>query len=62
MISEIAGVPRHRRGGVPWLVRRLPADPTQLLDLPEDFVLAKIIRAAQLAQDTGAKIVWASAP
>jgi fatty aldehyde-generating acyl-ACP reductase len=39
-----------------WFVG-CPLTPRQFLDLPQDFVLDKIIRAARIAQDLGAKVV-----
>jgi predicted amino acid dehydrogenase len=56
-VSEITGV-RSPTGAEAhgWFVG-CPLTPWQFLDLPTDFVLAKIIRAAQVAQGLGAKIV-----
>jgi predicted amino acid dehydrogenase len=39
-----------------WFVG-CPLTPRQFLQLPEDFVISKIVRAARIAQDMGAKIV-----
>ncbi len=57
MVSEITGV-RGAKGATchGWFVG-CPLTPKQFLDLPQDFVMAKIIRAAQVAQELGAKIV-----
>ena len=56
-LSEITGVRSitgaEARG---WFVG-CPLTPRQFLDLPQDFVLDRIIRAARVAQDLGAKIV-----
>ncbi len=57
MISHITGV--KSLGGAEaegWFVG-CPLTPRQFLELPEDFVTRKIIKAAQLAQTAGAKIV-----
>jgi predicted amino acid dehydrogenase len=56
-ISEITGI-RSPTGATAhgWFVG-CPLTPRQFLDLPQDFVLNKIIRAARVAQDLGAKIV-----
>ena len=56
-VSEITGV-RSRTGAEAhgWFVG-CPVTPRQFVELPEEFVLAKIIRAAQLAQRLGAKVV-----
>jgi len=56
-VSEITGV-RSPTGAEAhgWFVG-CPLTPRQFLDLPTDFVLAKIIRAAQVAQGLGAKVV-----
>ncbi len=56
-VSEITGV-RSPTGAEAhgWFVG-CPLTPRQFLDLPTDFVLAKIIRAARVAQGLGAKIV-----
>jgi len=57
LVSEITGV-RGRTGAQAhgWFVG-CPLTPKQFLELPEEFVLGKIIRAAQVAQGLGAKIV-----
>ena len=57
VISEITGV-RGLTGAEcrGWFVG-CPLTPRQFLDLPEDVVMRKIIRAAQVAQELGAKIV-----
>ena len=57
VISEITGV-RSAVGAEAhgWFVG-CPLTPRQFLDLPQDFVLDKIIRAAQVARDLGAKVV-----
>jgi fatty aldehyde-generating acyl-ACP reductase len=57
LVSEITGV-RGAEGATcrGWFVG-CPLTPRQFVDLPEDFVIAKIIRAAQVAQELGAKIV-----
>ena len=57
LISEITGV-RSLTGATchGWFVG-CPLTPRQFLDLPEEFVIGKIIRAAQVAQQLGAKIV-----
>jgi len=39
-----------------WFVG-CPLTPRQFLELPEEYVLAKVSRAARIAQDTGARIV-----
>jgi predicted amino acid dehydrogenase len=56
-VSEITGI-RSPTGAEAhgWFVG-CPLTPRQFLDLPTDFVLEKIIRAARVAQDLGAKIV-----
>ena len=56
-VSEISGV-RSLTGGEAhgWFVG-CPLTPRQFFELPADFVLAKIIRAAQVAQELGAKVV-----
>ena len=56
-VSEITGT-RSPTGAEAhgWFVG-CPLTPGQFLELPTDFVLAKIIRAARVAQDLGAKIV-----
>jgi len=56
-VSEITGV-RSATGAEAhgWFVG-CPLTPRQFLELPADFVLDKIIRAAQLAQELGAKVV-----
>ena len=56
-VSEITGV-RSPTGAQArgWFVG-CPLTPRQFLELPTDFVLAKIIRAAQVAQELGAKVV-----
>ena len=57
VVSEITGV-RSPTGAEAhgWFVG-CPLTPRQFLDLPTDFVLRKIIRAAQVAQGLGAKVV-----
>jgi predicted amino acid dehydrogenase len=56
-VSEITGV-RSKTGAQAhgWFVG-CPLTPRQFLELPVDFVLGKIIRAAQVAQELGAKVV-----
>ncbi len=56
-VSEITGV-RSRTGAEAhgWFVG-CPLTPRQFLELPTEFVLEKISRAAQVAQDLGAKVV-----
>jgi predicted amino acid dehydrogenase len=56
-ISQITGL-RSLTGAEAngWFVG-CPLTPRQFLDLPQDFVLDKIIRAARVAQNLGAKIV-----
>ena len=56
-VSEITGT-RSLTGAEAhgWFVG-CPLTPRQFLGLPTDFVLAKIIRAARVAQDLGARIV-----
>lgn len=56
-ISEITGI-RSKAGAEAhgWFVG-CPLTPRQFRDLPEDFVIAKIVRAARVAQDLGAKVV-----
>ena len=56
-VSEITGI-RGRTGAQAhgWFVG-CPLTPRQFLELPQDFVLAKIIRAARVAQELGAKVV-----
>ncbi len=56
-VSEITGV-RSPTGATAhgWFVG-CPLTPRQFLDLPTEFVLKKIIRAAQVAQELGAKVV-----
>ncbi len=56
-ISQITGL-RSLTGAEArgWFVG-CPLTPRQFLDLPQEFVLDKIIRAARVAQDLGAKIV-----
>lgn len=56
-VSEITGV-RSLTGAEAhgWFVG-CPLTPRQFLELPTDFVLAKIIRAARVAQGLGAKVV-----
>jgi predicted amino acid dehydrogenase len=56
-ISEITGI-ESKTGAEAhgWFVG-CPLTPRQFLDLPEDFVIAKIVRAARVAQDLGARIV-----
>jgi predicted amino acid dehydrogenase len=56
-VSEITGL-RGLTGATAhgWFVG-CPLTPRQFLRLPEEFVLGKIIRAAQVAQELGAKIV-----
>jgi len=57
VVSEITGV-RSRTGAQchGWFVG-CPLTPRQFLDLPEEYVIGKIIRAAQVAQELGAKVV-----
>jgi predicted amino acid dehydrogenase len=57
VVSEITGT-KSLTGAEAhgWFVG-CPLTPRQFLDLPTDFVLAKIIKAARVAQDLGAKIV-----
>ncbi len=56
-VSEITGV-RSKTGAEArgWFVS-CPLTPRQFLDLPAEFVLNKIIGAARVAQDLGAKVV-----
>lgn len=56
-VSEITGV-RSLTGAEAhgWFVG-CPLTPRQFLELPTDFVLGKIIRAAQVAQELGARVV-----
>lgn len=56
-VSEITGV-RGAEGATchGWFVG-CPLTPRQFVDLPEEFVVGKIIKAAQVAQRLGAKIV-----
>jgi predicted amino acid dehydrogenase len=56
-VSEITGV-RSKTGAEAhgWFVG-CPLTPKQFVELPVDFVLNKIIRAAQVAQELGAKVV-----
>ena len=56
-VSEITGV-RSAVGAEAhgWFVG-CPFTPRQFLDLPQDLVMEKIIRAARVAQDLGAKVV-----
>ncbi len=56
-VSEITGV-RGATGATArgWFVG-CPLTPRQFVDLPTDFVVSKVIRAAQVAQSLGAKIV-----
>jgi len=56
-VSEITGI-RSRIGAEAhgWFVS-CPLTPRQFLALPKQFVLDKIVRAARVAQDLGAKIV-----
>ncbi len=56
-VSEITGV-RSLTGAEAhgWFVG-CPLSPRQFLRLPEEFVIAKIVRAAEVAQELGAKIV-----
>jgi len=57
MVSEITGV-RSRTGAQAhgWFVG-CPLTPRQFVELPVDFVLRKVIRAAQVAQGLGARVV-----
>jgi len=57
VVSEITGI-RSKTGAEArgWFVG-CPLTPRQFLDLPTEFVLNKIIRAARVAQDLGAKVV-----
>ena len=57
LVSEITGV-RGADGATcrGWFVG-CPLTPRQFLNLPIDLVMAKIIRAAQVSQELGAKIV-----
>ena len=56
-VSEITGV-RSKTGAEAhgWFVG-CPLTPRQFLELPEEFVLGKIIRGARVAQEQGAKVV-----
>lgn len=56
-VSEITGV-RGATGAEAhgWFVG-CPLTPRQFLELPTEFVLGKIIRSAELAQELGAKVV-----
>ncbi len=56
-VSEITGL-RSKTGAEAhgWFVG-CPLTPRQFLGLPEEFVLSKIVRAARVAQDLGAKVV-----
>jgi len=56
-VSEITGI-RSPTGAKAhgWFVG-CPLTPRQFVELPTDFVLHKIIRAARVAQDLGAKVV-----
>jgi predicted amino acid dehydrogenase len=56
-VSEITGI-RSLTGAEAhgWFVG-CPLTPRQFLDLPTEFVLSKVIRAAQVAQELGAKVV-----
>jgi predicted amino acid dehydrogenase len=56
-VSEITGV-RGAAGATAhgWFVG-CPLTPRQFVSLPTEFVLSKIIRAAELAQELGAKVV-----
>jgi predicted amino acid dehydrogenase len=56
-VSEITGI-RSQTGAEArgWFVG-CPLTPRQFLDLPEAFVLEKIVSAARMAQDLGAKVV-----
>jgi fatty aldehyde-generating acyl-ACP reductase len=56
-VSEITGV-RSKTGAEAhgWFVG-CPLIPKQFADLPQDFVMAKIIGAARAAQEMGAKVV-----
>jgi len=56
-VSDITGV-RSKTGAEArgWFVG-CPLTPRQFVELPQDFVLRKIIRAAQVAQEVGAKVV-----
>ena len=57
VVSEITGV-RSATGAEAhgWLIG-CPLTPRQFLELPEEFVLAKVVAAARVAQDLGAKVV-----
>jgi fatty aldehyde-generating acyl-ACP reductase len=57
LVSEITGV-RGANGATchGWFVG-CPLTPRQFVDLPEEFVVGKIIKAAQVAQQLGAKVV-----
>ncbi len=57
VVSEITGV-RSLTGAEcrGWFVG-CPLTPRQFVELPEEFVIGKIIRAARVAQATGAKVV-----
>jgi fatty aldehyde-generating acyl-ACP reductase len=57
VVSEITGV-RSLTGAEchGWFVG-CPLTPRQFLELPEEYVVGKIIRAAEVAQEAGAKVV-----
>ncbi len=56
-VSEITGVKSPTGAEAHGWFVGCPLSPRQFLNLPEEFVVAKIVRAAQVAQELGAKIV-----
>lgn len=57
IISHITGVKSLTGAEAEGWFVGCPLTPRQFLELPEDFVTRKIIKAAQLAQTAGAKVV-----
>ena len=55
-LSEITGVRSEHGNASGWFIS-CPLTPSMMLRLPEDVVMKKIIHAAKIAQDLGAKIV-----
>ena len=57
VVSEITGV-RSATGAEAhgWFIG-CPVTPRQFVELPQEFVLAKVVAAARVAQDLGAKVV-----
>ena len=56
-ISKITGIVSNTGAEAHGWFVGCPLTPAQFIELPEDFVLAKIIRAARVAQGLGAKVV-----